>query len=332
TGIRSESDSTEDPEGAFPTRISMRKVSTFDELSQDASATHTRTFVKIQDGCSHGCTYCIIPALRGRERSLPPERVLEVLDDLDVRGVPEVVLTGIHLAAYGRDLLPKTTLATLVRAIARRDYRFRVRLSSLEPQDVREDMAEAVFESIPKVCPHFHLPLQSGSDRVLKAMRRGYTADKFEALVERVRAVHPGFGISTDVIVGFPGETEEDFEATLELAKRTRFVRIHAFPYSVRPGTPAADMPQVPVAVKREREKRLIAAGSHLTRKQVIQSVGAAFEVVAETESRDHPGYREGYTGNYLPALVKSDTRGARIKGRAVAALGERVVIESDGG
>lgn len=290
----------------------------FDDLPQPPPAQRTRAFVKIQDGCSHGCSYCIIPALRGRERSLPPERVLKILDEMEEQEVPEVVLTGIHLAIYGRDLTPKFSLAKLLQAITRRSYSFRVRLSSLEPQDVRDDLIQAVSEGVPNICPHFHLPLQSGSDKILKLMRRGYTFEQFARLVEHLRRAIPDVGISTDLIVGFPGEKEEDFSATLSAMRLLQFVRVHAFPFSARPGTPASLLPQIPEKTKWERQQELLRLDRWLRRKLSCLQIGVSFEVIPEQPSDEFPGFLQGYTQNYFPALVSDASPGTRVCGKVV--------------
>jgi len=312
-GVKEELPSS--PNGKSDSKLQLQ---VFDDLPQPAPAQRTRAFVKIQDGCSHGCSYCIVPTLRGRERSLPPERVLKILDEMQEQGVPEVVLTGIHLAVYGRDLKPKFSLARLLQAIARRSYSFRVRLSSLEPQDVRGDLIEGVSEGIPSICPHFHLPLQSGSDKILKQMKRGYTFEQFARLVEHLREAIPQVGISTDIIVGFPGETEEDFSATLYALKSLQFVRVHTFPFSVRPGTPASLLPQVPERVKWERQQEVLRWDRWLRRKLTLQQIGAPFEVIPEQPSEEFPGFYQGYTQNYFPALISEAPLGTRVKGKAV--------------
>ena len=226
------------------------------DLAQSPRATRTRAMVKIQEGCDQVCAYCIVPKVRGRERSIPSAEIVAEIHRNLSRGHREVVLTGTQLGSYGFDLEGET-LAGLLRRILRETDVSRLRLSSLQPQDVDDKLLELWAE--PRLCPHFHLPLQSGSDEVLRRMRRRYTADRYAQAVERIRAAVPGVSITADVIVGFPGEDDADFEASYSLCESLEFADAHVFPYSVRPGTSAAHFDgQVDPRVKAVRVQRLL--------------------------------------------------------------------------
>jgi len=223
----------------------------------------TRAYLKIEDGCDRFCAYCVIPYARGPVRSRPEAEILAEAQDLLAAGYKELILTGINTALYGQDAGGAQTggLADLVRKIAALDGDFRIRLGSVEPTVI--DAAHAAeLAAAPKLCPHFHLSLQSGSDRILAAMGRRYRMAEYQKIVAALRRIDPDFGISTDIIVGFPGETEADFAESLRAVEETDFAYIHVFKYSKRPGTRAAAMPdQVPEQVKSERSRRLLLAG-----------------------------------------------------------------------
>jgi len=256
---------------------------------------HTRAVLKIQEGCDRYCTYCIIPYVRGGIRSRRPEEIRLEAERLALAGFSELVLTGIHLTSYGRDLSGET----LLDAICACDVNGveRIRLGSLEPVIVTEDFVSALKEE-KKVCPQFHLALQSGSDTVLKRMRRRYTTDEFRRACHLLRAAFPGCAITTDVISGFPGETEEEFQESLQFCQEIGFARMHVFPYSARQGTPAARMPgQVQKAVREERARALIAAGNELALAYGRDQIGQTKEVLCE-EIVD--GLAQGYTREYM--------------------------------
>jgi threonylcarbamoyladenosine tRNA methylthiotransferase MtaB len=259
----------------------------------------TRAVVKVQDGCEQRCTYCVIPYVRGPSRSRPPEEVAREVGRLVEAGFKEVVLTGIHLGAWGLDLEPPgRSLSDLVREVLDVPGLARLRLSSIEPLEVTGALVD-LMASDRRVCRHLHLPLQSGSDAVLEKMNRPYTAGEYLAVVERVRARVPLLGLTTDVMVGFPGETDEDFERTLEVVRRARFSRLHVFRFSRRPGTPAADLPgQVPTPVKKARSEELIRLGRHLGRDFRESLIGRTLEVLVERLVA--PGEGEGLTDNYV--------------------------------
>jgi threonylcarbamoyladenosine tRNA methylthiotransferase MtaB len=263
---------------------------------------HTRPILKIQDGCNNRCSYCVIPFVRGRSRSLPPETVLEQVRQLVAAGAREIVLSGINLGGYGRDLSPRIELAALAECILAETSLEQLRFSSIEPQDVTEDFVRLVASS-PRLAPHFHIPLQSGSDRVLRAMHRWYRAEHYAERLRVIRRHLPEAGIGADVIVGFPGETEEDFEATIQFIKRHPFTYLHVFSFSERPGTEAAKgAGRVNPRIIRERARQLRALGAEKSaafRKDVTGRT-----VRALTLSSGGMNWTDALTGNYLKLRV----------------------------
>lgn len=291
----------------------------FEELGAGAVAERTRAAVKVQEGCRQFCSYCKVPYARGPERSRPPAAVRAEVERLVAKGFREVVLTGIHLGSYGRDLTPagaagaaggRWDLARLAREVAEVPGLKRLRLSSLEPTDVTDDLLALVVENR-VLCRHFHLPLQGGEDTVLRRMNRHYATADYARVVERVRAAVPGAGLTTDLIAGFPGETEEMFGRTLAFVREMAFSRLHVFPYSRRRGTPAAAFPgQVPAVVKRERVRRLIALGRDLSLAFHERLVGETVEALFEEEGPAPGGTAEpwwsGLTDTYVRVLAPS--------------------------
>ncbi|MBX6377069.1 MAG: tRNA (N(6)-L-threonylcarbamoyladenosine(37)-C(2))-methylthiotransferase MtaB [Clostridia bacterium] len=277
---------------------------TFEELSVEGFLGRTRAAVKVQDGCNEFCTYCIIPYARGGLRSRPLASVQEEVARLAAAGFREVVLTGIHLGAYGRDLPDRPGLADLVRAVAAVGGVDRIRLSSVEPMDVDRRLLEAMAEDL-RVCPHLHLPVQSGCDRILARMRRRYKAAEVEALVAEARRRIPDLAVTTDVIVGFPGESEADFAETLAFVERVGFTRVHVFPFSPRRGTPAAAYPdQVPYDVKNRRVRALIELGDRLAETFHRRQVGRRATVLVEAADGKE---MEGLTANYVRVRFPGD-------------------------
>ncbi len=252
-------------EGVENKRLEIDKETEYEELSLNTQVEHTRAYIKIQDGCNQFCSYCIIPYARGRIRSRNPQDVVDEVKRLASSGYQEVVLTGIHLSSYGKTSYEKTIgegagpLLSLIRQINQVEGIKRIRLGSLEPRIITEDFVKTLCEC-EKVCPHFHLSLQSGCDAVLKRMNRKYTTDEYAAGVEVLRKYYEVPAITTDIIVGFPQETEEEFLKTLEFVEHIGFSKIHVFKYSRRKGTVADKMSgQVPEQVKTERSDRLMA-------------------------------------------------------------------------
>jgi len=272
----------------------------------------SRAFVKIQDGCQHRCAFCIVPRARGRSRSQDPKVILEQIDALIAAGYRDITLTGVDIGHYGADLLPRTTLAELVAAVAgARDLGW-LRLSSLLPAYLTPELFEVVTGT-PTVAPHLHLPLQSGSDRVLRLMRRPYNVRLFSSLVERLIAAVPDAGLGTDLIAGHPGETEADFAATLDLVRALPLSYLHVFAYSDRRGTEAAGLAErVPPAVIRERSRRLRQLGSQKSLEFRRRLVGTARDVVVLGERERATGQAVGLTSNYVEVSFDAPANLAR--------------------
>lgn len=277
---------------------------TFEPLSIQKLENRTRAYLKIQDGCSQFCSYCIIPYARGPIRSRNPEDVLAEVHRLADNGFREVVLTGIHVASYGKDR-KDTSLLEIIKAVHEVEGIDRIRFSSIEPNVVTEDFAKTMAE-LPKICDHFHLSLQSGCDKTLKEMNRKYDTEKYRQAVALLRKYLPDVAITTDVIVGFPGETEEDFTKSCDFAKEMEFSKIHVFPYSPKKGTPAAERKdQLQNSVKQERSHTLIAIAENMTEAFLQQHVGKELLVLFERAIEE--GIYEGHTTNYIKVHAKSD-------------------------
>lgn len=281
----------------------------------------TRAFLKIQEGCGDFCAYCIVPYARGPSRSRPANRVLNEARALIGRGYKEIVLTGTHIGLYGREAAESQSgefpaLPELIRMLCGLDGLVRLRVSSLEPHDVDDDLLDCL--RLPQVCAHLHLPVQSGSDRVLRAMGRRYDVHGFLEVVRKIRMIAPDAGITTDIIVGFPGETVGDFEDTLEVAGEAAFSRIHAFKFSPRPGTRARGFSdQVPDKDKDARISRLLTFGKELSASFHRKHVSRVLEVLVE-DDRDGDGSLTGVTRNY----IRCDFAGGdELKGRLVPVL-----------
>ncbi len=262
----------------------------------------TRPRLKIQDGCEHHCTYCIVPEVRGPRRSLPPREVAAALEQLAAAGYRETVLTGVNLGQYGVDLTPPTDLAALLQSLRSLPRPPRLRLSSIEPQEVTPALLRKLAH-FPGFCPHFHLPLQSGAAPVLKAMGRDYTPEEFRDLVEEINRRFPDAGLGLDVLVGFPGETAADFEATYALVEALKVTYLHVFPFSPRPGTPAAAMPRLAATIVRSRAKRMRELGQMKKRQFLETQLGRTGEVLVEGPG-PQAGWLKGLSANYLPVLL----------------------------
>jgi len=279
------------------------KGAKFENLSVMRHEGKTRAAMKIQEGCDRFCTYCIIPYVRGPVRSMPIEDIRTEAKRLADAGYREIVVTGIHLGSYGRGT--ENTLIDAIEAVCAQKGVERVRIGSLEPVTVMETFAERLAAQ-EKVCPQFHLSLQSGSETVLKRMRRRYTPDEYLEAVRILRKFFPGCALTTDIIAGFPGETEEEAEETRRFIETVRFSRIHVFPYSRRSGTVADKLPgQVPEEIKKERTQKLIEIGNRLEEEYVKELIGTHVSVLFETALPD--GGAEGYTKSYV--RVRSDVR-----------------------
>lgn len=262
----------------------------------------TRPILKIQDGCNNRCSYCVIPFVRGRSRSLPPETALEQVRQLVERSAKEIVLSGINLGSYGRDLSPRVELAALVERILTETSLEQLRFSSIEPQDITEDFVRLVASSS-RLAPHFHIPLQSGSDRILRAMHRWYRAEHYAERLRVIRRDLPEAGIGADVIVGFPGETEEEFEETLHFIERLPFTYLHVFSFSERPGTEAEKLAQrVDPRIVRERARQLRALSEEKSAAFRKFMAGRALRVL--TLSTSGANWTDALTGNYLKVRI----------------------------
>lgn len=280
----------------------------FEELFIDQTKEHTRAFIKVQDGCNQFCSYCIIPYARGRVRSRRFENVIAEVERLAANGFKEVVLTGIHLSSYGVDFEEATGLLELIQAVNAVKGIERIRLGSLEPKIVTEHFASELSK-LDKICPHFHLSLQSGCDATLKRMNRKYTTKEYERGCELLRKyfVHPA--ITTDVIVGFPGETEEEFEQTKAYLEHIHFYEMHIFKYSKRKGTRAAVMPdQIDEQIKAVRSEKLIALGHDMSKEFRKFYIGKNEEVLFEEKAViGDKEYFVGYTKEYVKVAKKTD-------------------------
>lgn len=283
----------------------IMKVSEFENLTADPEGEEkTRAFVKVQEGCDNYCTFCIIPYARGRLKSRRQDDAVREVSRLAEKGYREIVLTGIHLGNYGRDLHDGTSLSTLVSALLAIPGIARIRLGSIESVELSEELIH-IIRTEDRVCSHLHLPLQSGSDAVLRRMNRHYRLPEFKDLLARLREEIPGIALTTDLIVGFPGETEALFGETLDTLAELRFSGIHVFPYSPRAGTPAASYPdQVPQAVKKERVHRVEALEKDISRDIRSSFVGKTLRVLAEEEK---DGLFEGLSDEYIRVSLKGD-------------------------
>ncbi|MBQ9910261.1 MAG: tRNA (N(6)-L-threonylcarbamoyladenosine(37)-C(2))-methylthiotransferase MtaB [Lachnospiraceae bacterium] len=271
-------------------------------LSLSSLTEHTRADVKVQDGCNQFCTYCIIPYARGRIRSKRPEDAVTEICALASSGVKEIVLTGIHLSSYGKDLEGGTDLLSLIRAVHAIDGIERIRLGSLEPRIVTEEFAKALSK-MPKICPHFHLSLQSGCADTLRRMNRHYTPEEYEESCRLLRRYFDLPAITTDVIVGFPGETEEEFAASKAFVKKIGFYELHVFKYSRRKGTVADRMPdQIDEQTKNRRSSDMIALARCMSEEYRMKFVGRMVEVL--TEKEEATGIYSGYTKEYIRVHV----------------------------
>lgn len=280
----------------------------FENLTVHANEGHTRATMKIQEGCDRFCSYCIIPSVRGPIRSRSLDGIRLEARSLADAGFAEVVLTGIHLTSYGKDMGGEITLTDAIRVVHEIDGIRRIRLGSLEPVIVTPAFVEEL-KGLPKVCHQFHLALQSGSDTVLMRMRRRYTSGEFLAACTMLREAFDDCALTTDVMTGFPGETEEEFAQTMETCARAGFARMHVFPYSEREGTRAAQMEgSVPRALREERARRLIALGRELERAALEARIGRTEEVLFE--ELDEEGRGVGYTGSYLRVSARGGQPG----------------------
>jgi len=276
-----------------------------------------RAFLKIQDGCNFSCSYCTVPMARGKSRSLNPEEVLKAAEKFNADGYKEIVLTGIHIGSYGLDLDPESSLLEIVGKTANAYPLLRIRLSSIEPREFKKDFLSLIKQE--HICPHLHIPLQSGSDKILKAMNRGYSRKFFRGLVNDIVSELPDISIGTDIIVGFPGESEKDFNETTRLLEELPLSYVHVFPYSKRSGTRAAALPgQVNKEVKKGRVNDLLTIGKKKKNDYVIKQLGKRLNVIVEGKGTTEGFYRV-ISDNYIRPLVRADN----------LVSGQRLMIEA---
>ena len=276
----------------------------FEELNIEEYQDKTRAFLKIQDGCNRFCTYCIIPYSRGSVCSKDPKKVLEEVNKLAEHGFKEIILSGIHTASYGLDLEGSVNLIDIIEEIEKVEGIERIRIGSIEPAFFTPEVIEKI-KKFKKLCPHFHLSLQSGCDATLKRMNRRYTAKEYADSVNLLRETMPDVSITTDVIVGFPGETEEEFNETYEFLKNIKLTKTHVFKYSPRKGTKAADMQdQLDGSIKEKRSKLLIELSNKNEKEFIEKFIGKEMDALIETEVKGKDGIYEGYTRNYIKVQV----------------------------
>ena len=314
------------------TIIDINHTKEYEEMTLEQTAEHTRAYIKIQDGCNQFCTYCIIPYARGRVRSRKKEDILREIEGLVARGYKEVVLTGIHISSYGTDF-GQAGLLDLVQSIHKIDGLCRIRLGSLEPRIVTEEFATELSK-LSKVCPHFHLSLQSGSIDTLKRMNRHYTPSEYLKGVEELRKAFVNPAITTDVIVGFPGETEEEFEETRQFLLKIHLFEMHIFKYSIRKGTIAAKMPnQVSDVIKAERSDILLEMEEALSADYRKLYVGCEVPVLFEEEKEIlGTNYQIGHTPQYVKVAYKTDRNLSNqiISGKVTGFLTNDILLMED--
>lgn len=288
--------------------IDINHTKEYEELHLTKTAEHTRAYIKVQDGCNQFCTYCIIPYMRGRVRSRRKEEVVEEVSALAANGYKEVVLTGIHLSSYGVDFEEKETLLSLIQAVHAIEGIERIRLGSLEPRIITEEFTSAL-SALPKICPHFHLSLQSGCEETLKRMNRRYSAEEYFEKCMLLRKYFENPALTTDIIVGFPGETEEEFEESRAFVEKVNFYETHIFKYSKRQGTKAAVMPnQVPEPEKTKRSNMLLALDERNRKAYEEQFSGKETEILVEEQmEKDGKTYWIGHTKEYIRLAILSD-------------------------
>lgn len=290
--------------GAIDKVLSLSETKTIEDLEIYNQEAMTRAYMKIQDGCNMYCSYCLIPYARGNISSRDMESIKNEAKRLAKNGYKEIVLTGIHVSSYGKDLKNGTSLIDVIEGVAKTDGIERIRLSSMEPRHITREFLERM-KATKKACDHFHLSLQSGSDDILKAMNRKYDTKIFKEKVDLIREVFPNAGLTTDIIVGFPTETDKNHEETKNFVKDIKFAKTHLFKYSKRDGTKAATMkPEVDGNIKKERLKELEEIEQVNKREFLEKQIGKTLSVLFESKS-DMDGYKSGYSTNYLRVNVK---------------------------
>ena len=313
-------------------RPEVSKSDEYHDFGTVLSPEGTRAFIKVEDGCNNFCTFCVIPYARGRVVSRSEESCLKEAEFLVSSGFKEIIVSGIHLCSYGKDQGKDIlSLLELLKKIDSIEGLERLRLGSLEPKSMTPEFIAGLKE-LKHLCPHFHLSLQSGSDTVLKRMNRKYTTAEYEDRVKALRAEFPDMSLTTDIITGFPEETEAEFNETIEYARKLKFAKIHVFPYSEREGTKAADMPQMDMSIRKSRAKRLIEVSDELASEFASSMTGKEIEILIEKiEEKDGKTIAEGYTGNYVRAFAEVEkdkfSRGDIVKGTVVRAEKENIFV-----
>lgn len=296
---------------------------TFEVLSAGGMAERTRAMLKVEDGCVNFCSYCIIPYARGPIRSLPISVAVEQTKKLREEGYREIVITGIEISSWGHDLKNGQSLIDLLEAVSEAAGKLRLRLGSLEPRTITEEFCRRAAK-LPNLCPHFHLSLQSGCDDTLRRMNRKYDTARYKESVELLNVYFDRPAVTTDLIVGFPGETEEEFEKTLSFIRSCRFAEMHIFPYSIRTGTPAAKMEQVLKSVKEERAARAAAVAGEMKDAYLAACVGKIFPVLYEQE---YDGLYCGHAPNYATVGIKGDDLHNRVIHTCITAVKDGMLL-----
>ena len=292
----------------------IMEVREFEEMSIKNYKSRTRAFLKIQEGCDQYCSYCIIPYARGHIRSRKPESILEEVNHLAQNGFKEIVLTGIHGASYGRDL-ENTSLIEIIEQVHQVEGIARIRMSSVEPKTLNDEFIERLSK-LDKICRHFHLSLQSGCDETLKRMNRKYTTEEYLKVVNRLREVFPEVAITTDLIVGFPGETEEEFQCTVDFIQKVNFSGMHVFKFSPREGTPAAQHKnQVLPQIKEQRSRIITSLAQEMEAEFQNKLLNKKMDVLFEQKIQEHSSGYEGLTDNYIRVIASSNVD---LKGKLV--------------
>ena len=314
-------------------RPEVSRTDVYHDFGTVLSPEGTRAFIKIEDGCNNFCTFCVIPFARGRVVSRSEEACVKEAEFLVQSGFKEIIVSGIHLCSYGKDLGKDiSSLLDVLKKIDLVPGIERLRLGSLEPKSMTPEFI-SVLKELKHLCPHFHMSLQSGSDTVLRRMNRKYTTSEYEDRVNALRSEFPDMSLTTDIITGFPGETEEEFEETIAFAERLKFAKIHVFPYSEREGTTAASMPQMDMSIRKARAKRLIEVSDKLAAEFASSMTGREAEILVEKiTEKDGQLTAEGYTANYIRTFAalegRNISKGELVKGVITGSENENCFIK----
>ena len=314
-------------------RPEVSRTDVYHDFGTVLSPEGTRAFIKIEDGCNNFCTFCVIPFARGRVVSRSEEACVKEAEFLVQSGFKEIIVSGIHLCSYGKDQGKDiSALLDVIKKIDQVPGSERLRLGSLEPKSMTPEFITGLKE-LKHLCPHFHMSLQSGSDTVLRRMNRTYTTSEYEDRVNALRSEFPDMSLTTDIITGFPGETEEEFEETIAFAERLKFAKIHVFPYSEREGTTAASMPQMDMSIRKSRAKRLIEVSDKLAAEFASSMTGREAEILVEKiTEKDGQLTAEGYTANYIRTFAalegRNISKGELVKGVITGSENENCFIK----